>query len=71
MSTTRLNITLPTSISNDITRYSEQLNEKKSHIIASALDMYFDYIDLKEAEKRLEDNEPTISMEEMRKELGL
>jgi len=71
MNTTRLNITLPTSISNDITRYAEELNEKKSHIIACALDMYFDYIDLKEAEKRLEDNEPTISMEEMRKELGL
>jgi len=71
MNTRRLNITLPTSISNDITRYSKELNEKKSHIIASALDMYFDYIDLKEAEKRLEDNEPTISMEEMRKELGL
>jgi len=71
MSTTRLNITLPTSLSNDITRYAEELNEKKSHIIASALDMYFDYIDLKEAEKRLDDNEPTISMDEMFKELGL
>lgn len=71
MNTTRLNITLPTSMSNDITRYSEELNEKKSHIIASALDMYFDYIDLKEAEKRLDDNEPTIPMDEIFKELGL
>lgn len=71
MNTTRLNITLPTSINNDITRYSEELNEKKSHIIASALEMYFDYLDIKVAEKRLNDNEPTISMEEMRKELGL
>ncbi len=71
MNTTRLNITLPTSISNDITRYAEELNEKKSHIIASALDMYFDYIDLKEAERRLEANEDTISMQDMRKELGL
>jgi len=71
MNTTRLNITLPTSISNDITRYAEELNEKKSHIIASALDMYFDYIDLKEAQRRLEDKEDTISMEDMRKELGI
>ena len=71
MNTVRLNITLPTSLSNDINRYSEELNEKKSHLIASALDMYFDYIDLKKAEKILEDNEPTISMEDMRKELGL
>ncbi|MEA1891643.1 MAG: hypothetical protein U9N33_02925 [Campylobacterota bacterium] len=71
MSTTRLNITLPTSLNNDITRYAEELNEKKSHIIASALDMYFDYIDLKEAEKRLESNEPTLTLDEMKKELGL
>ena len=71
MNTTRLNITLPTSLNNDINRYAEELNEKKSHIIASALDMYFDYIDLKEAEKRLDDNEPTISMDKMFKELGL
>lgn len=71
MNTTRLNITLPTSLSNDINRYAKELNEKKSHIIASALDMYFDYIDLKEAEKRLEANEPTLSLDEMRKELGV
>ena len=71
MNTTRLNITLPTTLNNDITRYAEELNEKKSHIIASALDMYFDYLDLRVAEKRLDDNEPIISMDEMFKELGL
>jgi len=71
MSTVRLNITLPTAVNNDIIHYAEELNEKKSHIIASALDMYFDYIDLKEAQKRLESNEPTITIDEMRKELGL
>ena len=71
MNTVRLNITLPESINNDITYYAKELNEKKSHIIASALDMYFDYIDLKEAEKRYEADEPTLSLDEMRKELGL
>ena len=71
MNTTRLNITLPTSLNNDITRYAKELKQKKSHIIASALDMYFDYIDLKEAEKRLDDNEPIISIDDMFKELGL
>ncbi len=71
MNTTRLNITLPTSISNDITRYSEELNEKKSHIIASALDMYFDYIDLQEAERRLEEDDTTIPMDDFFKELGV
>ncbi|MFT7005453.1 MAG: hypothetical protein ACJAWW_002828 [Sulfurimonas sp.] len=69
MNTVRLNITLPTSVNNDMTRYAEELNEKKSHIIASALDMYFDYLDLRVAEKRLEDNEPTISMDDFFKEL--
>ena len=33
--------------------------------------MYFDYIDLKITEQRLEDNEPTISMEDFFKELEL
>ena len=71
MSTVRLNITLPASLNNDINRYAEELNEKKSHIIASALDVYFDYLDLRVAEKRLEDKEPTLTLEEMKKELGI
>jgi hypothetical protein len=69
MNTVRLNITLPTSVSNDITRYAEELHEKKSHIITAALDMYFDYLDIRVAEKRLNDNDPAISMEEFFKEL--
>ena len=70
MSTARLNITIPESVNNDINRYAEESGEKKSHIITAALDMYFDYLDLREAEKRLESNEPTISMNELFKELG-
>ncbi len=69
MNTTRLNITLPTSLSNDITNYAEELNEKKSHIIASALDMYFDYLDIRIAEQRLKNNEPTISMDDFFQDL--
>ncbi len=72
MNTTRLNITLPTSLNNDITRYAEELNEKKSHIIASALDMYFDYLDLRVAEKRLsEDDGERYTLDEVFKELGV
>ena len=41
MNTTRLDITIPTSLNNDIVRYSNELNKKKSHIIASALDIYY------------------------------
>lgn len=71
MNTVRLNITLPTSVNNDITRYAEELGEKKSHLITSALDMYFDYLDLKVAEKRLADNEPTVPMDDFFKELNI
>jgi len=70
MNTARLNITIPESLNNDINHYAEELGKKKSHIIASALDMYFDYLDLKVAEKRLEANEPTISLNDLFKELG-
>ena len=71
MNTVRLNITLPESLNDEINHYAKELKEKKSHIIASALDMYFDYIDLKEAEKRLESKESTLTLDEMKKELGL
>lgn len=64
MNTVRLNITLPTSVNDDITRYAEELNEKKSHLIASALDMYFDYLDIKIAEQRLNDDVSTESMDD-------
>jgi len=72
MNTVRLNITLPVAVNNDIIRYAEELNEKKSHIIVSALDMYFDYIDLKVAEKRLdEDDGVRYSIDEVFEDLGL
>ncbi len=65
MSTVRLNVTLPASINEDMNRFSEELNEKKSHIIASALEMYFDYLDIRVAEKRL--NEPDLKSVPMNK----
>ncbi|MBA1433108.1 MAG: hypothetical protein FAF04_05855 [Epsilonproteobacteria bacterium] len=71
MSTVRLNITLPESLNDDINRFSEELHEKKSHIISSALDMYFDYLDLKLAEKRLADkNEEHIALDVFFDSLG-
>lgn len=72
MSTVRLNITLPSSINDEINHFAEELHEKKSHIIASALDMYMDYLDIRLAEKRLaEDDGDHVSLNEMKKELGL
>jgi len=69
--TVRLNITLPASLNDDINHFAEELNEKKSHIIASALEMYFDYLDIRVAEKRLAANEPTMTFDELKEELGL
>jgi hypothetical protein len=72
MNTVRLNVTLPASINDDMNRFAEELNEKKSHIIASALEMYFDYLDIRVAEKRLNDpNFKTVSMNEFFEELGV
>jgi len=71
MNTVRLNITLPESLNDDINRFSKELNEKKSHIISSALDMYFDYLDLQLAEKRLTDkSEEHIGLNDFFDELG-
>jgi len=71
MNTARLNITIPSTMNEQINIFAEELNEKKSHIIASALDMYFDYLDIRVAEKRLNDDEPTLTLDEMKKNLGL
>jgi len=72
MNTVRLNITLPASINNDMNHFAEELNEKKSHIIASALEMYFDYLDIKVAEKRIaEDDGTRYTAEEVFNELGI
>jgi len=70
--TVRLNITLPASLNDDINHFAEELNEKKSHIIASALEMYFDYLDIRVAEKRLEEDDGTrYTLDEVFDELGI
>lgn len=71
MKSVRLNITLPSSVNDEINNFAEELNEKKSHIITSALEMYFDYLDIKVAEKRLHDNASTIPIDDFFKELGV
>ena len=72
MNTVRLNITLPVSVNEDMNRFAEELNEKKSHIISSALEMYFDYLDIRVAEKRLNDPDfKSVPINEFFKELGV
>ncbi len=72
---TRLNITLPQSIADDLTSLSQEINDKKSHIIAKALELYFDELDLTIAESRLDqlgnNDGSLVSSEDVWAELGL
>ncbi len=49
---TRINISLPISLDADLSMVAKELNDKKSHIIARALDLYFDELDTYIADKR-------------------
>jgi predicted DNA-binding protein len=75
MQKVRSTFTISDYIIDELSAVSEELNEKKSHIVEKALSMYFDYIDEKVADKRLDDlksgAEKTIPAEEVFKELGL
>ena len=48
----RINITLPRSLDQELALVSEELNDKKSHIIARALTLYFDELDTLVADNR-------------------
>ncbi|MCD6441698.1 MAG: hypothetical protein J7L86_07975 [Candidatus Marinimicrobia bacterium] len=48
----RINITLPKSLEQELTSVSKELNDKKSHIIARALNLYFDELDTLIADNR-------------------
>jgi predicted transcriptional regulator len=75
MAHVRLNISLDEEIARELDEIAKELGEKKSHIIRDALMYYFDYLDIKIAEKRLKDVEEgkskLIPAEEVFKELGL
>jgi len=49
---TRINITLPKTLEEELTSVSKELNDKKSHIIARALNLYFDELDTLIADNR-------------------
>lgn len=72
---TRLNITLPETIADELNQVSKELSDKKSRIISKALELYFDEIDGYIAEKRLAElqNSQTkaIPAEDVWAELGL
>ena len=71
----RSTFTVSDFIIDELNAVSSELNEKKSHIVEKALSMYFDYIDEKIADKRLDElkdgKEKLIAAEEVFKELGI
>lgn len=71
----RSTFTVSDFIIDELNDVSEELHEKKSHIVEKALTMYFDYIDTQIADKRIDDikcgKEKIIPAEEVFKELGI
>jgi len=70
----RINITLPKSLDRELALVSEELNDKKSHIIARALTLYFDELDTLVADSRYkklqESKSETVSLAELEKIVG-
>ena len=71
----RMNVTLPESVARELTLIADELNDKKSRIVAKALELYFDEIDGQIAEKRLSElnqgKTELINANKVWKELGL
>ena len=71
----RHNITLDEEVSGELEALVKELGEKKSHIIETALSVYFDLLDLKLAKKRLKDlangSDKVVEAEKAWKSLGL
>ena len=71
----RSTFTVSDFVIDELNSVSQELNEKKSHIVEKALSMYFDHIDEKLADQRLKNledkKEKLIPADEVFKELGL
>ena len=71
----KLSVTLPPNIADELSHLATELNEKKSHIIEEALSYYFDVLDTRLAEKRLQEIEDgtvkTVSGDDVFKALGI
>lgn len=71
----RSTFTVSDFLIDELNSVSKELNEKKSHIVEKALNMYFDAIDEKLSDKRLKDledkKEKLIPADEVFKELGI
>jgi len=75
MQSIKSTFTLPDYIVRELSEFAEELGEKKSHMVAEALSQYFDTLDLKVARKRSQELKEgkvdTVSLDEIKAELGL
>ena len=75
MSRVKATFTLDEQVVNELTAFSQGLSKKKSHIIETALSIYFDMMDVKLAEQISDavdaGDEETIPAEDVWKELGI
>jgi len=75
MQSLKVTFTLPDYIVKELSEFSKEFGEKKSHLVAKSLEQYFDMLDLKLAKKRSEEIKSgevkTISFDEIKKELGI
>lgn len=75
MQSLKTTFTLPSYLVQELSEFSQELGEKKSHTVAEALSQYFDIVDLKLAKKRSADmrdgKAEIISLDSIKEELGL
>jgi predicted DNA-binding protein len=75
MRSLKTTFTLPEYIVKELSEFSQELGEKKSHMVAEALTQYFDMLDLKLAQKRSREvhdkKVDTIPLDTIKEELGL
>lgn len=62
----KMSFTIEHTLKNELDEFSKELSLSKSRIIANALELYFDTLDLKIAQDRLK-NPQIISQDEMQK----
>lgn len=74
MKVQKLTLSLPEKITKELDLFVQELGEKKSRIVANALESYFDMLDLDIAKKRSmavkSGAEETLSLEQMRHEIN-
>ncbi|MGA1847228.1 hypothetical protein [Deferribacter abyssi] len=75
MNTVKATFSIPQEIMDELNNYAKESGLKKSNVVVSALEMFFDYMDLKIAKERIDEiktkNLKYLSTEEIEKELRL